>query len=111
MSEQPKALRLADHIENANSDIVELWAREDIAAELRRLHDRLNKTSERTLIQVDRIIVLKQAGRQALEALETWERIAPNTTACALRIPALTALRQALTLHTNLYAEEQTNFT
>jgi hypothetical protein len=34
--------------------------------------------------------------QQALEALETWERMAPQTTACAIRIPAIAALREAL---------------
>ena len=40
---------------------------------------------------------LHKAAKQALEALEIWEKMQPNTTACAVRIPAIQALRQALT--------------
>lgn len=39
---------------------------------------------------------LRKAAEQALEALEIWEKMQPNTTACAVRIPAIQALRQAL---------------
>ena len=39
---------------------------------------------------------LRKAAEMALEALEIWEKMQPNTTACAVRIPAIQALRQAL---------------
>ena len=39
---------------------------------------------------------LRKAAEMALEALEIWEKMQPNTTACAARIPAIQALRQAL---------------
>ena len=32
----------------------------------------------------------------ALEALQIWEKMQPNTTACAVRNPAIQALREAL---------------
>ena len=39
---------------------------------------------------------LREAAEMALEALEIWEKMQPNTTACAARIPAIQTLRQAL---------------
>ena len=39
---------------------------------------------------------LRKAAEMALEALETWKAMNPNTTACAIRNPATQALRQAL---------------
>jgi hypothetical protein len=39
---------------------------------------------------------LRAAAEMALEALEIWEKMQPNTTACAVRIPAIKELRQAL---------------
>jgi hypothetical protein len=39
---------------------------------------------------------LRQAAEMALEALEIWEKMQPNTSASALRVPAIQALRQAL---------------
>ena len=40
---------------------------------------------------------LRQAAEMALEALEIWEKMQPNTSASAVRVPAIQALRQALT--------------
>lgn len=85
MNEQPEALRLADALEQ---NALPTFIVEEAAAELRRLHDRLNKTSERTLIQLERIAALEQAGRQALEALGlvVWTNNPPvNAAIAALR--------------------------
>ena len=38
----------------------------------------------------------QQAMRMALEALITWEKMHPTSSASAVRQPAITALRQAL---------------
>ena len=43
---------------------------------------------------------LRQAAEMALEALEIWEKMQPNTSASAVRVPAIQALRQALDLQT-----------
>ena len=40
---------------------------------------------------------LRKAAEMALEALEIWEKMQPNTSAGAVRVPAIQALRQALT--------------
>jgi hypothetical protein len=39
---------------------------------------------------------LRKAAEMALEALEIWEKMQPNTSAGAVRVPAIQALRQAL---------------
>ena len=39
---------------------------------------------------------LHKAAEMALEALEIWEKMQPNTSASAVRVPAIQALRQAL---------------
>jgi hypothetical protein len=39
---------------------------------------------------------LRQAAEMALKALEIWEKMQPNTSASAVRVPAIQALRQAL---------------
>ena len=43
---------------------------------------------------------LRKAAKMALEALEIWEKMQPNTSASAVRVPAIQALRQALDLQT-----------
>jgi hypothetical protein len=45
---------------------------------------------------------LRKAAEQALEALEIWEKMQPNTSASAVRVPAIQALRQALDLQTTI---------
>ena len=41
----------------------------------------------------------KEALKLALEALELWSLMQPQTTACAIRIPAITAIKKALAEH------------
>ena len=44
---------------------------------------------------------LRKAAEMALEALEIWEKMQPNTSASAVRVPAIQALRQALAKQDN----------
>ena len=48
---------------------------------------------------------LRQAAEMALEALEIWEKMQPNTSASAVRVPAIQALRQALAEPDEVLAE------
>jgi hypothetical protein len=50
---------------------------------------------------------LRQAAEMALEALEIWEKMQPNTSASAVRVPAIQALRQALAEPDEVLAERE----
>jgi hypothetical protein len=50
---------------------------------------------------------LRQAAEMALEALEIWEKMQPNTSASAVRVPAIQALRQALAQPDEVLAERE----
>jgi hypothetical protein len=50
---------------------------------------------------------LRQAAEMALEALEIWEKMQPNTSASAVRVPAIQTLRQALAEPDEVLAERE----
>ena len=50
---------------------------------------------------------LRKAAEMALEALEIWEKMQPNTSASAVRVPAIQALRQALAQPDEVLAERE----
>ena len=50
---------------------------------------------------------LRQAAEMAVKALEIWEKMQPNTSASAVRVPAIQALRQALAQPDEVLAERE----
>jgi hypothetical protein len=83
MTDRGHALQLANHIENAYSDVVVLDKRNDIAAELRRLHEEVallrgdpgNRYAHRLAIELEcALLAPEQANVDLLDEYHTAVR-------------------------------------